>query len=327
VINPQNIKIGFDERKGHTWYQTTTDSLKKEMIRRGYSVEVFSAFDKFNVKEFDVIVTNYMAKGKEDYKAPIVVYLPHGIGLWKSGTQTDIPTDFFIPGPIMGKWFQLEQPNKKYHIVGFPRIDSLLNKLKQREQIRNVFIQKLKLNPSKPIVAYVPTFNNNDGFNKRGTSTELNKIDPKSIPNFIISIHGLDLTRGYIRDLEKRFQYVYWEANKENLLVSADVVVGDISSLLIESLVLNVPIIHLYRGDYAIFEMFDRAGEFGLLTLGEVCKAEQLAATITQNLKVDKFAALRAYWLPNLLVCPQEGALMRAANTLESLIKEKFDVK
>lgn len=323
-----NITIGFDERQGHSFYNTTTEPLKKEMIRRGYKVEVYSAFNNSNIKPFDVIVTNYMAVNTGAYKAPITVYLPHGVGLWKSGTQISIPTDFFMPSDMMRFWFESERSDKKYHVVGYPRLDSLLNKMKNRQEIRNRIIRELKLDASKPIIVYLPTFNSpGSDNNKRGTSTELEKIDVKQIPNFVISMHGFDLSKHRIRELERRFKYSYWQPNKEDLMLSADMVVGDISGLLIESLVLNIPIIHLSRGSYDMFEMFNRGGNYGLLILGDVTTAENLVQTIQSNLKFDKFAALRAYWKPKLIHTPQGGATKLAADTLERLIKEKFNVK
>jgi len=83
-------------------------------------------------------------------------------------------------------------------------------------------------------------------------------------------------------------------------MVASDIIIGDISSIMVEALPLDIPLIHLVQriDSLGLFEQ----EEYGSCVLGDVCqKPEELKALIDKNLKNDHFKKERNKWKEKLI--------------------------
>jgi len=325
----QDVSIGIDERKNHTFYHAITNPVKEELTKRGFKVETYDNTDGSVKKKYDMIIFSY-GTTRNKYNSNISVLMEHGISPLKNAPGF-MASHFFCPGEAYK--FMLETVDKldgKFYLAGYPKLDWLINNKKNREKYRQELIKELNLDPTKPIVTYLPTFvsKNPDNQTKRGTTLELKKINfDKLIPNFVISVHGFD--KGYrpVVEILNKAKHKYWEPNKEKLLLASDIIVGDISSVLMEALVLDIPIIHIHNDDFYSYSMYNHQkkehGCYGLLQLGDFCSIENLPETVRKNIKHDDYKGLRKYWLERLLYKPDGQSTKRVADLVEQVLKEE----
>ena len=323
------VFIGFDERTGHEFYQEVTNPVKQELIKRGFNVETFDLRKtEAPRKKYDAIVLNYGTTVRP-YPADIAILIEHGITPLKNAPGF-MATHFFCAGKAYR--FMLEKVNKhkgKFYTVGYPKIDDMVRQKENREIIKKRIIKELRLDSSKPIISYLPTYTpRKENYAKSGTVLELNKLNfDKEISNFVISVHGFDKEYKPVVDILKKAKYTYWKPNKQDLLIASDIIVGDISSIILESLVLDVPIIQIHKKDYYMYSMYNHHarehGCYGLLQVGDACEIERLPEIIKRNLKYDENKWLRKYWLENLLHKPDGNTAKRVADLVEEVLKEE----
>jgi CDP-glycerol glycerophosphotransferase (TagB/SpsB family) len=342
----KQIVIGFPYlEKGH---RRCLVPVMEALVKKGYVVDEYYAHDVKNkpnttlprLKTHSLTVLNYLAVPNlygRHIPRPII-FMSHGISVWKRGHNRHLADLHLIHHDWESRQMTTIFPYHSFNCrtVGFPKLDSLVKLLPHRREVKAKFIKEMKLDATKPIVAFLPTWGG-DKLNidePEGTFFELEKIDVKKIPNFILSAHntiGSGLTSdshdGGVNARKatvfKKAPYVWVAPNKDKLLLSADVIVGDISSILIEGLVTDVPIIHLHRGSFAPFELNDAEGYNGMMFLGAVCSIERLQHTINEVLKNDDYKMLRKYWRDRFLKYSLDGkATERTVREIEKVLKE-----
>jgi CDP-glycerol glycerophosphotransferase (TagB/SpsB family) len=342
----KQIIIGFPYlEKGH---RRCLVPVMEALMQKGYTVDEYYADDireKPNVilprlKTHSLTILNYLkiVERLDKYIPRPIINMSHGLAVWKRFHNRHLADLHLLNHDWDGRQMTALYPYYSFNCrtVGFPKLDSLVKLLPHRQDVKAEFIKEMKLDATKPIIAFLPTWGGDrpNIDEPEGTFFELEKIDTNKIPNFILSAHntiGSGLTGDRYdgntiprkADIFKKARYVWVAPNKDKLLLAADVIVGDISSILIESLIVNVPIIHLHRGSFAPFELNDSEGYDGMLLLGQVCSIKRLPRIINDVLKNDDYKLLRKYWRDRLLKYSIDGkATERAVREIELVLKE-----
>lgn len=308
----QNNKvITFIEAKNHASYRMVTEPIQKELERRGFLTEViYPQFNEEPSKNSQMIVTNYfwaLGKLKQYYNTEnnIVVYTAHGIAPWKFFNSGYPSCDYvFLSSEFeRDKLFSIggKNPNNDHTITtGWSKLDILNSKIKNKKSIKEKIIKKLSLKKNKPIIAYLPTHTIRSKPSIAGSILSLENFNPKEIDNFVIGIHYFDETKKDVKETISKFDYVWNKQDKYDLMVSADIIVGDLSSVMVEALLLDKPIIHLMNKSNSLY-MYETK-KYGECILGEVCHdVKKLKEVIKNNLQNDPYRAQRENWKQKLI--------------------------
>ena len=311
----------------HQFMANMIEPIAIEMRKRGHTIyENYkgSAFEgnqhpKFKENQ-DATVVSYHHFLNDKYrirKHKPVFFMEHCVSVVKSAygtplvsngrTLVDARTDYvFIQGPMFMEWFKLNCPTHKGALpTGWPRIEALINTLDTKEKI----IKKHKLERNKPIILYVPTWASEkkvspiSGTMEKGwpVLVELN------IPNLLCTAHPSDYYSRYVYNDDPR---VVLDANTYEYIKAADLIIGDVSSILLESTVLDKPIIQLNQYDnlknFQLFPAWTNKSKacpiaklLGIYQLGDIVhiNKRQIKHAIEDALNdPDKYKAHRKFW-------------------------------
>ena len=151
------------------------------------------------------------------------------------------------------------QDEKRLKVVGWPRVDCLINQAFDRENI----MSKLGLDTNSKTIMYAPTWGwgyGNDTFFARwfGREKEVfeqlcKKVKENNL-NFIVKLHGLSFqtTNKELIDIARKYG-VLWLTNEVDRFTEdpnpylwiTDVLISDLSGIIAEFLTLNRPIIYI----------------------------------------------------------------------------------
>jgi CDP-glycerol glycerophosphotransferase (TagB/SpsB family) len=173
--------------------------------------------------------------------------------------------------------------------VGFPKSDELVNGKSTRDEV----IKEFGLDEKEPIIVYAPSWDDKDALRK-GSIDALSKVMALPYKNILLCLHEYDKM---FKTLEGK--KVIKAPNKNRYLLAADLVIGDISSIMIEFTLLNKPMVHIdMTGDrhhYGIWE--EPTCHYGTFQVGDFATPDQLQEKVKDALNnPDKFKRLREYW-------------------------------
>ena len=155
--------------------------------------------------------------------------------------------------------FKIKNDDEKFRVVGWPRVDDLINDKFNREKI----LKKLNLDPQKKTVMYAPTWGWGEGnnylfcrwFDKETEIFEkLCKFVTEANLNFIVRLHSLSFKTNSKKLIEIAERYgVYWQTKETSnfqddpneFLYVTDILISDVSGIITEFLVLDRPIIYI----------------------------------------------------------------------------------
>jgi CDP-glycerol glycerophosphotransferase (TagB/SpsB family) len=312
------------EKRG---YRTIAYRVTAEELHKGLSRET-----KVVVSKTDLTIDNYhtIPHHLGNILPKPIIHMPHGASIWKSGVYVDkidynlAPSELWIEH---NKYLEGNRIKDTYYKVGLPKLDSLVNSLKHRDDIKSDYIKDKKLDPSKPVIAFLPTWFSESSNQGMGTLLHLDKIKHNSIPNFVVAPHTSDynLQHPHAFKIVNNSKYYDVSTNKDRLLLSSDIIVGDISSMLIEALVVDKPIVHIHKNNIPGFCICSKA-HLGLLLLGNLISMESLPNSINCLLRKDVSAPLRHFWKDRLLYKADGKTLDRVCDAVEDIIrKDKND--
>ena len=166
------------------------------------------------------------------------IYVEHGLGAMKYYTykysffhNSDL---LFYPGEIFQKKMKSINPNFKNGLLGgYPRMDELHSLIIDKKSL----CLKYKLNPSKPIKLFAPSwggkYSNNSGIN--------NIKFFKNIDNLLVIPHPADYK------IAKKYDVIIpgKEENINQFIHLADIIISEVSSVLAEACLINKPVIQL----------------------------------------------------------------------------------
>jgi hypothetical protein len=286
----------------------STEPVQKYLNSKGYKTETIDVIDGIPSKDSKLIVSNYSwASNKLKTRVKInipSVYIFHGISVWKplQGHYKGFDYAFLASEHERGKNFIHEEGYPKEEntfVTGWPKLDILYTKIKDQAEIKKEVIKNYNLDPSKPIIAYLPTFKHTDE-RISGAAEKLKSPHFAKIKNLIISIHNFDKTKSVIKEAMKNYPNIWNHPNKYDLLVAADIIIGDLSSVLVESLALDKPIIHLVHKRKRL-TMYQKE-HFGICEFGDVCTdPKELQALININIAKDIHKEKRNEWKKKMI--------------------------
>lgn len=266
------------------------------------------------------------------------VTINHGL----TDKQTTFPADYigngagyanvlFACGPAMfkGSW---EQYSKKWpeilHSlkiipVGSPKTDILFDNTYQRD----VVLQSLRLDPSKPTVLYAPTYQKEASLERHGI--DIIRTLAAMPVNVIVRPHHLSTKQGWtvrLRALEPEHTNLrVMESSSNPLFVAADIMVSDASGACFEYMLQNKPVIFFDVPDF--FKKHGREGVgFWGRNAGIIVKnTSKLRSAVNFALSHPANKSAERKKIIKNLVYRRGGAAVKAVDTLLGLIEGRIE--
>ncbi len=248
------------------------------------------------------------------------IYIEHGLSPMKYWTYKynffHESCLLFYPGKVFERKMKSINPNFKNGLLGgYPKVDELVN-----QKIDKInFCKKNNLNPNKPIILFAPSYGA-----KESKKAGLNNVKYfKNIKNLIIIPHPAEYK--YAKKFDARIPEI--KANINSYINIADVIISDVSSIIVEAAIVNKPVIQLILSQYpgCFPEKDKRPNEDSYIKndriqneinktdlknrpfkipyidedwiLGHTCYPEEIEQTINQVLKnKDQYINQRYYW-------------------------------
>ena len=268
--------------------------VEEELKKRGHTVLLGERipFSKDEVDGTLIASVLYLNPGLiQNLKRPIFS-MAHSVAVIKTTlyplhTRSDY---MLMPSAFWKERMEYLFHQFKHNIeVGFPKSDELVNGKSTREQI----IKELDLDPGEPIVIFAPTWDDKDA-KRRGTIDALQKVEALGFKNLLICLHEYDKM---FRKLEGK--KIIKQPNKNKYLLAADLVIGDISGIMIEFAILDKPMVQIdMTGDrhhYGIWE--EPSCHYGAFQIGEYATPDTLPKVVKDTLNdPNKYKFLRDYW-------------------------------
>ncbi len=268
--------------------------MEEELKKRGHAIlqGERTPFPKNEIDGTLIASVLYMNPGIiQKLKRPIF-FMPHGVAVVKTTLyQIHTKTDFMLmTGPIWKERMEHVFPRFKNNIeIGFPKSDELVNGKSTRDQV----INELGLDPKEPIVIFAPSWDDKDA-KRKGSIDALPEVEALGFKNLLLCLHEYDKM---FHKLEGK--KVIKQPNKNKYLLAADLLIGDISSIMIEFAILDKPMVQIDmtgdRQQYGIWE--EPASHYGIFQIGEFATRGTLPRAVKKALnEPDKYKFLRDYW-------------------------------
>jgi len=157
------------------------------------------------------------------------------------------------------KRFDLSPDDERLKVVGWPRVDDLINGIYNRESI----IKEVGLDPGKKTVMYAPTWGwgyGTDGLFARwfGRETEIFEKQCQEVTgqdfNFIVRLHHLSLQNNNeeLQEIAEKYNVLLqvsevsnFQEDPNEFLWITDILISDLSGIIAEFMVLDRPIIYI----------------------------------------------------------------------------------
>ena len=202
---------------------------------------------------------------------PIRIYTGHGLPSkilkWDTGWLSLLFTHVFLQGPLFRELqadLALRAPEEVEQLEwleeGYPKSDGLLARKGKKE--RDALLERFGLDPKRPTVLYAPAFNRKTSLELYGEDifrtlaglegiNVLVKLHPVSYDRSVIGVHSQgiywpDVLKKYEGD---RFRHL-GNVDVTECLLAADALVGDVSGVSLEYLLLDRPVIYLACPDF-----------------------------------------------------------------------------
>ena len=235
---------------------------------------------------------------------------------------------------IFMKHFSLKS-DKKLRVIGWPKVDDFFvpGKMQTKEEI----LTSLSLNPDKPTILYAPTWGSygKHGLFARWFDREIEVFEnlclycAKQEINFIVKMHGfidnsnlesaqkIALNHGAVWSEDSNSDYTI---DPNNFLWATDVLIGDLSGINQEFMVLDRPIIYIDHDDS--INPWETAELPSSFRAGHVIREEsELIKAIEDSLVNPQRFSNRRYEIVEKLFYKLDGnAALRGAQAIMELI-------
>lgn len=248
-------------------FGTNLDYIKEEFEKRGsFEFNYFykdklslNSLKKLAVSKYVFLNDNFFPIAFMNFKSEsIVIQLWHAPGAFKKfGGSVENPemlkmisdnTDYLITTSdyIEDYYCEAFQIDKsKIKALGLPRADYYF-KNHDLDKLRKDFNRKYDLTGDKKIILYAPTFRQNSQFNNVFNYLDLNKFNEKLSDEYILALRlHPKIKKFYSDDISVDGEYIDCSDydNEQELLLLADILITDYSSIMIEFGLLNKPVI------------------------------------------------------------------------------------
>ena len=288
-------------------------SLKNKSYYKFYKIHRNKLLNKIKTPKISkyVIISHshtYYRLTKYGWKGEFF-YVDHGISPIKYYSYI---YDFFYKASLLfypGEIFKTKMNailNANYNkglLGGYPLADDLINTHINKSRL----INKYKLNPNKPIILYAPTWGS-----KKNKSWGLNNLKYLSdIDNLIIIPHTTDYT------ISKIFKNITIPKNRQELneiLHLSDIIISDISSIILEASLINKNTIQLILNKYP--------GTFPEIDINDnkICISKKMINKEINNSDISK-RPFKISFLNQDMIVDYISTLENIHNTIDELLK------
>lgn len=258
-------------------------SLKQKTDKISYYISTHyrgnRSLEKFDVpinKQFDVCLSRKFSKADiflsphiygKGHKDTLKIHINHNQPVKYESYQKQDFVNYdihFLTSPLHREQtentinkYKLENLNIRLFDIGYAKSDELLNGKYNRNEVLN----ELKLDPDKKTVLYAPSWDEGLSLRTQGEGIINEILKTKNI-NFIVKLHPISYcpengpnylfyTGGInwkekLKKFEsyKNFRHIS-EGSIDELLAASDVMVTDLSSVALEFIILNKPVIYI----------------------------------------------------------------------------------
>jgi len=229
------LKPLYIEAKKQGW-DTKLQKIHRNVIRNFFN---YSNIPNYIVISHDTPLKRIKKLGwKGKY-----IYVEHGLSPMKNYTYMynffHDANLLFYPGNVFKRKMESINPNFKNGLIGgYPRMDELFNMEINKKEL----CKKFNLNHMLPIILFAPSwggkYSNNSGIN--------NIKYFKNINNLLVVPHPADYK------VAKKYDCIIpcKDENINQFIHLSDIVISDVSSVLVEACLLNKPVIQLLLRNY-----------------------------------------------------------------------------
>lgn len=328
----KNKKITVKLVSSSTWHDIFLKPIAEELKNRGYNIELFLGVNEFGSFKDTIAITSYHMDIPKCNGATKIFFLEHAVSTLKSAyahKEVGLADYVLVQGEIFSNWLSFCHPNIKQLKTGWHRIEKLYNKLSTKDKI----IKKHNLDKDKPIILYLPTWDNNRKYKRNGTFEEAFPIlDSLGYSNLLTLPHKSCI---YANSTYLDHPKIIRNAETYDYLLAADLLIGDTSSILIESSILDIPIIHINKWnnlDGYINWFYDGSCKitnfkhlFGIFQLGQIVtlNKKKIKEAIQHNLSYpNKYRYIRNYYT-NVCFYNLGNSLKTSIDDIEKIINKE----
>ena len=263
-INNNLVSFIVDSNKS---FSGNLEYIKDEFEKRGNYEFNFYYKDKFSISSFKKLATskyiflndNFFPFAFMNFKSEtLVIQLWHAPGAFKkfggSVESREIlkmisdNTDYLITtskniNKYYSEAFQIDE--SKIKALGLPRADYYF-KEHDLNSLREKFNKKYSVDESKKIILYAPTFREDKQYNNVFEYIDLDKFNEELSEDYVLALRlHPKIKKFYSEDISVDGEYIDCSdyENEQELLLLADMLITDYSSIMIEFSLLNKPII------------------------------------------------------------------------------------
>jgi hypothetical protein len=294
--------------------------IEEELKKRGHII--LQASTPLAKNEVDAtMAATYLFLRDEYYpqlKHPIF-FFEHGVSIVKKGFREKfhIRADHMMQsGPVWHERAQWVAPKYKGNVkIGFPKSDELVKNINNMAQIKQELINEYDLDPNEPVIIYAPTWYE-PGCEFPGSTTLLEQIESLGFKNLLVCFHDFDTIGKKLNG--KRY---IKSPNKNRFLLGADLMIGGISSIVLEYAILNKPIVQLNAHDNLDYFTIWGEKDYGTFQIAEIVKILDLKKAVDRALKdPNEYEFLRKYWVERAFY-NLGTASMAAADHIEKVMQ------
>ena len=297
-------------------YLETILPVAEELKKRGHEI-------LHNSQGGDVTLGSHLADLQEWHGKTPLVFLDHGV-CPRNESKGDFKILINMNAYLLlsGKYYRrllnkIDPSYKEYRVIGHPKLEYSLSSQVPRDEV----IKKYQLDPGKPVILYAPTWYHKSRHNpySHGTIKYLKTIEKACKEyNLILFPHSRDFKIKYL----KYASHLKKEEKVKYYFSSADLLISDFSSVVIDFCYFNKPIIQITDIiDKNISRMRKNPSQYIKFQAGEFTKVRQLKKTVKKILNdPDKNRSKREKWFKDIIETV-EGSIKLSADTIENYIK------
>ncbi len=286
------------------WHDKFLLPIAEELDKLGYETEQLRGADWEIDNPNDFVILSYQIDTVRVRNSKATILMEHAVSPVKSmclHPQVGLADYVLVQGKVFSKWLLQCHPRVKQIKCGWHRIE----KLNSMEDTHADLISKYNLNPKEPIIVYCPTWDTAVKDIHCGTMDEAFPIlSQMNIPNLLTIPHP-SCPYGHQHKGEKN---VFFELDSYDFIAGCDLIIGDTSSLLVESTIKNKPIIQLNKWNHldAFITWYAEGWEleeykelYGLFQLGQIVNIDKEAISKAIDFALshpDVFKLNRDYW-------------------------------
>jgi CDP-glycerol glycerophosphotransferase (TagB/SpsB family) len=250
-----------------TWHDRFLLPLAEGLENRGYKTKQVRGQDWTIDNVDDFVVSSYHFDFDKIKNCKKLIFLEHAVSPIKSAYLHKIVSkvDYvLVQGPAFSQWLNFCHPNVKQKLCGWHRIEQFIS----MQNTRDYIIDRFNFDKNKPIVLYCPTWSTPDSLSnpRCGTMSFVYPILKKlNIPNILTVPHP---SGWYANNIYKDERLVVRWEDTYKFLSGCDLIMGDVSSILMEATVKDIPVLH--------FNMFDNLNGFVSWYADDINKCENM---------------------------------------------------